>query len=395
MFLKEKKPVTIIAGYLGAGKTTVLNELLKNRGSERYAIVVNDRGSINIDASLVRSSSVYESDVDVVELSNGCICCTLQDAFLAQINDIATQYKVDRILVEASGISDSSALAAGFVEHQKLGLCDRVYLDAMVCVVDADRMCSEFLDASSGSFNVSSGQEEDIVNLVIDQIEFCNIVLLNKCDLLPLNAVEEVRKTIRAFQKDADLYECIQGKVNPDKIFNNGQFDYDKVLTSSRIQSQLYAGKTEDIHDAHGIASFLYEEKDPFDYEKFMTFLKGEYPENIIRAKGYVWFADADTTYVRLFEQAGRNVSITEIPDSAISLDKKKRKRLLRKRLEHANNAFFWYDNRVNQVVFIGKDIDPQLITVKLQACVCKERYAQRLRPTESDAARHSEESTQ
>ena len=380
MFLKEKKPVTIIAGYLGAGKTTVLNELLKNRGSERYAIVVNDRGSINIDASLVRSSSVYESDVDVVELSNGCICCTLQDAFLAQINDIATQYKVDRILVEASGISDSSALAAGFVEHQKLGLCDRVYLDAMVCVVDADRMYSEFLDASSGSFNVSSGQEEDIVNLVIDQIEFCNIVLLNKCDLLPLNAVEEVRKTIRAFQKDADLYECIQGKVNPDKIFNNGQFDYDKVLTSSRIQSQLYAGKTEDIHDAHGIASFLYEEKDPFDYEKFMTFLKGEYPENILRAKGYVWFADADTT---------------EIPNSAISLDKKKRKRLLRKRLEHANNAFFWYDNRVNQVVFIGKDIDPQLITVKLQACVCKERYAQRLRPTESDAARHSEESAQ
>ena len=265
----------------------------------------------------------------------------------------------------------------------------------MVCVVAADRMCSEFLDASSGAFNVSSGQEEDIVNLVIDQIEFCNIVLLNKCDLLPLNAVEEVRKTIRAFQKDADLYECIQGKVNPNKIFNNGRFDYDKVSTSSRVQSQLCAGKTENLQDAHGITSFLYEEKEPFDHEKFMTFLKAEYPESIIRAKGYVWFAGADAAYVRLFEQAGRNISITELSNSALSLDKRKQKRLLKKRSEHVNGSLSWYDKRVNQIVFIGKNIDPQLITVKLQACVYKDQYAQRLRPTESDTARHSEESAQ
>ncbi len=373
MCFREKKPVTIITGYLGSGKTTVLNELLRRKGSERYAVVVNDMGSINIDASLIRSSSVYESDVSMVELTNGCICCTLQDTFMKQINDIAAQHKINRILVEASGISDPSAIAAGFMEYQKSGLCDRVYLDSVVCVVDADRIYSEFLGDPSEPSDASLEQDPDIINLIIDQIEFCNIILLNKCDLLPLNAVEEVRKTIRAFQKDAVLYECIQGQVNPDKIFDNGQFDYDKVLLSSRVQSQLSAGKNEDIHDTHGITSFLYEEKQPFDHEKFTALLENEYPDNIIRAKGYIWFAD-DDMHVQLFEQAGRNASVTEVSNWVAAFDKEERDRLLKEYPEILNDWDPRYGDRINQIVFIGKNLDPQQITAKLQACICKEQ---------------------
>ena len=375
MCFTEKKPVTIITGYLGAGKTTVLNELLKHKGSERYAVVVNDMGSINIDASLIRSSSVYESDVNVVELTNGCICCTLRDTFMNQINDIAAQHKINRILVEASGVSDPSAIAAGFIEYQKSGLCDRVYLDSIVCVVDADRIYSEFLGDPSKPSDASLEQDPDIINLIIDQIEFCNIILLNKCDLLPPNAVEEVRKTIRAFQKDAVFYECIQGQVSPDKIFYNGQFDYDKVLLSSRVQSQLSAGKAEDIHDAHGITSFLYEEKKPFDREKFMVFLENEYPENIIRAKGYIWFAD-DDIHVLLFEQAGRNASVTEVSNWVAAFGGEEREKLLKECPEIANDWDAQYGDRLNQIVFIGMDFDPQQITTRLQACICKSQPA-------------------
>ena len=300
MFGRNKKPVTIITGYLGSGKTTVLNELLKNKGSEKIAVVVNDMGSINIDASLIRNSNICQNDVSMVELSNGCICCTLQDAFMKQICDIANNKQIERILVEASGISDPSAISAGFIEYQKMGLCKNVYLDYIVCVVDADRIYAEFLEDLKDTNNTHTEQDPDIINLVMDQIEFCNTILLNKCDLLPSNTIEQVCRTIRTLQKDADIVKCIQGKVNPDRIFQNKKFDYEKVMQSSRVQEQLLRGHRDEIHDEHGINSFLYEEKKPFDYEKFMEFLENEYPEEIIRAKGYMWFGD-DDIHVQLF----------------------------------------------------------------------------------------------
>ena len=288
MFKRKKKPVTIITGYLGSGKTTVMNELLRNKGSEKIAVIVNDMGSINIDASLIKSTNVAQHDVSMVELSNGCICCTLQDAFMNQINNIADNKDVEKILVEASGISDPSAIAAGFIEYQRMGLSKNVYLDSIVCVADADRIYTEFLDDLKEADSTYADQDPDIINLVIDQIEFCNTILLNKCDLLSADKIEQVYKTIRTLQKDADIIQCIQGKVNPDRIFNNKKFDFEKIMQSSRIQEQLSRGKQEEIQDEHGITSFLYEEKKPFDYDKFMAFLENDYPEEIIRAKGYV-----------------------------------------------------------------------------------------------------------
>ena len=372
MFKRIKKPVTIITGYLGSGKTTVMNELLRNKGSEKIAVIVNDMGSINIDASLIKSTNVAQNDVSMIELSNGCICCTLQDTFMSQINNIADNKDVEKILVEASGISDPSAIAAGFIEYQRMGLSKNVYLDSIVCVVDADRIYSEFLDDLKEADSPYTDQDPDIINLVIDQIEFCNTILLNKCDLLSADKIEQVYKTIRTLQKDADIIPCIQGKVNPDRIFNNKKFDFEKIMQSSRIQDQLSRGKQEEIQDEHGITSFLYEEKKPFDYEKFMTFLEDDYPEEIIRAKGYVWFYD-DDIHVQLFEQAGRNASVTIVSNWLAAFGEKERKRAMR---DHPEIMETWdekYGDRLNQIVFIGKNLNKKQIISRLQTCVHEE----------------------
>ena len=372
MFKRNKKPVTIITGYLGSGKTTVMNELLRNKGSEKIAVIVNDMGSINIDASLIKSTNVAQHDVSMVELSNGCICCTLQDAFMNQINNIADNKDVEKILVEASGISDPSAIAAGFIEYQRMGLSKNVYLDSIVCVADADRIYTEFLDDLKDADSPYADQDPDIINLVIDQIEFCNTILLNKCDLLSADKIEQVYKTIRTLQKDADIIQCIQGKVNPDRIFNNKKFDFEKIMQSSRIQEQLSKGKQEEIHDEHGITSFLYEEKKPFDYDKFMAFLENDYPEEIIRAKGYVWFHD-DDIHVQLFEQAGRNASVTIVSNWVAAFGKKEREREIREHPEILEDWDEKYGDRFNQIVFIGKNLNRDQIISRLQTCVHEE----------------------
>lgn len=375
MFKRKKKPVTIITGYLGSGKTTVMNELLRNKGSEKIAVIVNDMGSINIDASLIKSTNVAQHDVSMVELSNGCICCTLQDAFMNQINNIADNKDVEKILVEASGISDPSAIAAGFIEYQRMGLSKNVYLDSIVCVADADRIYTEFLDDLKEADSTYADQDPDIINLVIDQIEFCNTILLNKCDLLSADKIEQVYKTIRTLQKDADIIQCIQGKVNPDRIFNNKKFDFEKIMQSSRIQEQLSRGKQEEIQDEHGITSFLYEEKKPFDYDKFMAFLENDYPEEIIRAKGYVWFYD-DDIHVQLFEQAGRNASVTIVSNWLAAFGEKEREREIRENPEILEDWDEKYGDRLNQIIFIGKNLDRDQIISRLQICLHEKSLA-------------------
>ena len=369
MFKKNKKPVTVITGYLGSGKTTVMNELLKDKSFQKAAVIVNDMGSINIDASLIKSTNIAQNDISMVELSNGCICCTLQDAFMSQINNIANNKEIEKILVEASGISDPSAIAAGFLEYQRGGMCDNVYLESIVCVVDADRIYSEFLDDLQNLEHAGDGQDPDIINLIVDQIEFCNTIILNKCDLLKSDEIMQVCKSIRTLQKDAEIFQCIHGKINPSRIFQNKKFDYEKIMQSSRIQEQLSRGKQVEIQDEHGIVSFLYEEKKPFDYKKFIDFLQNDYPEEIIRAKGYIWFYD-DDIHVQLFEQAGRNASITIVSNWFAALEKKDREHDMRKHPEIMRDWDDEYGDRLNQIVFIGKRIDKEKVIKKLQRCV-------------------------
>lgn len=379
MFGFTKKPVTIITGYLGAGKTTVLNELLSNTDSKGIALIVNDMGSVNIDASLISKNNVATADTKMVELTNGCICCTLQDAFMTQVEELARNKKVTRIIVEASGISNPASIADGFLmyidTHKKLPF----YLDSIITVVDADRIYTEFLDGlkdkSAARQQEIMDEDPDIINLVMDQIEFCNVVLLNKCDLLPEDKKEQVKNVIRQFQREAQIVECTEGKVSPDKIFAGAKFDYQKVMNSSAMQAALAREKAMDegCVDEYGISSFVYEEVRPFDHEKFTEFVESSYPENIIRAKGYIWFSD-DDVHVQLFEQAGRNASINEVSNWVASFTEEDKQEVIKNYPDVMDEWDETYGDRLNQIVFIGKNIDKKRITAMLDECIEKEQ---------------------
>ncbi len=371
MFKKKKIPVVLITGYLGSGKTTLLNELLRQE-QRKFALIVNDMGSINIDAKLLRQDNVSQMDTSVIELSNGCICCTLRDEFMTQIEELSKQKDIEAVFVEASGISDPSSIAEGFLAYEEMEKKTRIYLSSIVTVVDADRIYKEFLDELEEQISneETDTDDADIINLVIDQIEFCNIIVLNKCDLLTTQQVEEVRKVIRKLQPKAKILKSIHGKVNSEKIIGEQEFNYEEVMNSSIIQKTLNREKEgESFEDEYGISSFVYEEKRPFDYDKLMNFIQNDYPETLIRAKGYVWFKD-DDMHVQLFEQAGRNASVTELSNWVAAFSEKDRQEVFDNYPEVLEEWDEQYGDRCNQVVFIGKGYDKDEICKKLTACL-------------------------
>ncbi|BBF42169.1 putative metal chaperone [Lachnospiraceae bacterium KM106-2] len=365
----DKIPVTILTGYLGSGKTTVMNELIKAQSNKKFALVVNDIGSVNIDAKLIKNSNVHSMDSKMIELQNGCICCTLRDEFMFQLEELAQDEKMEAILVEASGVSNPSSIAEGFMMYKEMHQSSKVYLHSVVTVVDADRIYSEFLDELENHGDHLE-DDPDIINLVMDQIEFCNLILLNKCDLLPASQIEQVKKVIHHIQPQADIIETIQGKVDPAMILESKQFDYEQVYDSSAIQRALNQKneETED-HDEYGITSFVYETRRPFDHKKFMSFIETDYPKSLIRAKGYIWFAH-DDIHVQLFEQAGRNATINEVSNWVASFDEEEQKNVFEQYPEVLEDWDERYGDRLNQIVFIGKAYDKQQIITQLNLCL-------------------------
>jgi len=301
----KKIPVILIIGYLGSGKTTLMQNLVKQE-QRRIALIVNDMGSVNIDAALLNKNRDRIASVEMVELQNGCICCTLRDEFIAEIERISKLPDIEAVFVEASGISEPSNIAASFVVYTEDTPDTNVYLSSVVSVVDADRIYNEFLREISMENDTEEG---DIINLIIDQIEFCNLINLNKTDLLGSEQIEEVTKAIRDIQSEAEIIPAINSEVDTDKILHGKEFDYHSVLASSSIQRALNTNEPTDKEasmDEYGITSFVYEEVRPFDRDKFMAVVY-EYPTELIRTKGYVWFSD-DDVHIQLFEQAETQV---------------------------------------------------------------------------------------
>lgn len=372
MFKKKQIPVVLITGYLGSGKTTFLNEMLRQE-KRKFALIVNDMGSINIDAKLLKQGNINQIDTSVIELSNGCICCTLRDEFMTQIEEISKQKDMEAVFVEASGISDPSSIAEGFLAYEEMKRRTNIYLSTIVTVVDADRIYKEFLADLEEQVNKEESETEDdadIINLVMDQIEFCNIIILNKCDLLAPAQVEEVRRVLRKLQSKAEILESIQGKVNSNRIINGQHFDYEEVMGSSAIEKALKREQNkETCEDEFGITSFVFEEKRPFNYDKLMSFIQNDYPESLIRAKGYVWFAD-DDMHVQLFEQAGRNASVTELSNWVAAFSEKDKQEVFDNYPEVLEDWDEQYGDRCNQIVFIGKNYDQDEICKKLNLCL-------------------------
>ena len=365
----KKKPVTLLSGYLGAGKTTLLNHLLENQKGCRLAVIVNDMGAINVDARLIRSQAAAGLGSQVLELTNGCICCSLREDFMGEIRKIAENDQIDGIVVEASGVSSPMSIADGFEEE---GHSFPAFLDAIVAVADANRLSSEFMEELEQYQEAGeTEEEEDVINLVMEQIEFCNIIILNKCDLLTeaeLNRVEQVVKTL---SPEAELIKTANGVVPPERIYNRRLYDYDRLSCSSALSRALLGEKTEEEEGDYGIRSFVYERRQPFDETLFRDWIKHHYPKEIIRAKGYLWFIQ-DKDQAVLFEQAGNSVAITPISPWVASGTKEEQEQALESYPELLEDWDETWGDRINQIVFIGKLLEEQLIIEALDKCLMK-----------------------
>lgn len=371
-FKMAKKPVTLITGYLGSGKTTLLNEILRQE-KRKVALIVNDMGSINIDAAIIKKNGSAVAQSEMYEMQNGCICCTLRDEFIQQVEKISGNDSIQTVFVEASGISDPGAIAASFLAYEEDQPDTNVYLSNIVTVVDADRIYREFMTDlqnydEKDANNLSSN---DITTLIVDQIEFCNTIVLNKVDLLSEAQVEDVIKIIRDFQPKAEIIKTTHGKVEIDRIVSEQKFNYEMVDSSSAIQKAINSlGDTNrGFTDEYGISSFSYEYKKPFDEKKFMDFITSDFPKELIRAKGYIWFKDRPQD-VLLFEQAGRNSSVMAVAYWVAALDKKTQKECLENDEELKASWDAEYGDRINQIVFIGKNYNKAKIVSRLEECL-------------------------
>ena len=377
---KSKKPVILITGYLGSGKTTLLNNILKQE-KRKVALIVNDMGSINVDAEILKKNGSNVAECPMFELQNGCICCTLRDEFIEQVEKISKLDSIEVVFVEASGISDPGAVSASFLAYEDDNPKTNVYLTSIVTVVDADRIYREFLsdlkhkkeqrDALADQYDLS---QEEISTLIVDQIEFCNFIVLNKCDLLNEDQLKEVEAIVRDFQPRAPIIHSVNGDIDIDKIMTTERFNYGQIESSSAIQkataSLLQTGRRRDsCVDEYGISSFVFETRQPFNRTRFMDFVNNHYPSELIRSKGYIWFSDASRD-VQLFEQAGRNSSVMPVSYWIDALREDQKQAYLAENPEVRENWDSRYGDRENQVVFIGKGYNKDSIRTELEKCL-------------------------
>ncbi len=360
-------PIVVITGYLGSGKTTLMQNILKQE-QRKIALIVNDMGSINIDASILNKTGNQVAQVEMVEMQNGCICCTLRDEFMAEIERLSEDKSVEAIFVEASGISEPSSIAGAFLNYEEMTENTRVYLKAVVSVVDVDRIYREFLHNLTSDEEAEDG---DVINLIMDQIEFCNLMVLNKTDLLTKEQLQEVREGLRSLQQEADMVECVNGDVNLEVILDREDFDFEEVEAYSAVQRALNNCEHDDENacvDEYGISSFVFEERMPFNRNAFNKLVE-DYPESLIRTKGYMWFSD-DWNHVQLFEQAGRNASITELSEWVSAWPKDELDKVLKDFPDIKDDWDETYGDRCNQVVFIGKGYEESEIVKLLYNCI-------------------------
>ena len=389
-------PVLLITGYLGSGKTTLLNRILNNRQGIKFAVIVNDIGEVNIDADLIAKGGVVgQKDDSLVALQNGCICCTLKMDLVEQLNEITSQKKFDYIVIEASGICEPAPIAQTICSIPQIVTNyqghDLPRLDCIVTVVDALRLRDEF--GCGDNLQQEHIGEDDIERLVIEQIEFCNKILLNKASEISAEDLKHLTAIIRAIQPKAEIIPCDYGNIEFSKILDTHAFDFEDVATSAAWVHEVEAQGNEhdedddDEHDEHehhehhhhhddegeaeeyGIGTFVYFRRQPFDLNKFDEFVARCWPKEVIRAKGMCYFDDEyDMCYV--FEQAGKQFNLKQagqwyatMPEEELMLMARNEPGILRDWDEH-------YGDRMQKLVFIGQHLDKKAITEALDTCL-------------------------
>ncbi len=369
-------PVTVLSGFLGAGKTTLLNHILNNREGRRVAVIVNDMSEVNIDADLVRNggADLSRTDEQLVEMTNGCICCTLRDDLLKEVRRLAMSGRFDYLLIESTGISEPLPVAATFDFRDEAGLSlgDVGRLDTMVTVVDAANLLRDYSSTDFLSDRGESLGEDDtrrLVDLLVEQIEFADVVVLNKLDAATPEQVDSARKIIRSLNPEAELVETTFGTVGLDHLLDTGRFDFEKAQTHPLWFKELY-GFADHVPETeeYGIRSFVYRSRKPFRPEPFHQFLSRSWP-GVVRAKGHFWLATRPD-WVGEVSQSGplvRNQALglwwSAIPKERWPQEQSWRDHVL-------GNWDETYGDRRQEIVFIGSDYDEAEIRRQLDSCL-------------------------
>ena len=373
-------PVLLLTGYLGSGKTTLVNRILSNEKGIKFAVIVNDLGTVNIDASLIeKGGMVGRKEESLVALQNGCICCTLKMDLVEQLNEITRQKRFDYIVIEASGICEPAPIAQTICSIPSLGPkyndgTTYAKLDCIVTVVDALRMQSEF--RCGDTLPLRNFDEEDLESLVIQQIEFCNIVLLNKASEVRPADLARVESVIRNLNPGAEIITCDFCDVPLDRILHTGRFNFDEVATSAAwIKAIEGDGELENEEegeaDEYGVGTFVYYRREPLDMNKFDWWVAKRWPSNVIRAKGLCYFADqTDNCY--LFEQSGVQKSIKDAGLWFATMPKDQLAELMLRDKDLSRDWDPVYGDRMQKIVFIGQDMDEKAITEGMDSCLVK-----------------------
>ena len=384
---KKEPPVLLLTGYLGSGKTTLLNRILANEKGIKFAVIVNDIGEVNIDAQLIQDGGVVgQGDDSLVALQNGCICCTLKMDLVKQLNDIINTQRFDYIVIEASGICEPAPIAQTVSTYPKLIDAKLLKygaarLDAIVTVVDALRMRDEF--GLGDKLQEKHLDEEDLASLVIQQIEFCNIILLNKASEISKDELAHLKAVVRAIQPKAEIMECDYGNIELEKILNTQLFDFEKVATSATWIEAMQEEEHEHHHGHHhehhhhhegealeyGIETFVYYRRKPMSLAAFDEYVTSQWPKGIIRAKGMCYFAD-ETETCYLFEQAGKQFNITNAGQWYATMPDNERNALLERNPQLKADWDNKYGDRMQKIVFIGQKLDRAAIEAQLDKCL-------------------------
>ena len=420
---RKEIPVLLLTGYLGSGKTTLLNKILANQKGIKFAVIVNDIGEVNIDAALIEQGGVVgKKDDSLVALQNGCICCTLKMDLVEQLKEIVDMQKFDYIVIEASGICEPAPIAQTICSIPTLGpqyvKNGMLRLDSIVTVVDALRMKDEF--AGGDDLMKDNIDEEDLASLVIQQIEFCNIILLNKAAEVEPKDLDKLKHIIKAIQPKAEIFECNYGDVDLDKIVNTRKFDWETVATSAGWIQEIEAERNEDHHDhddhdddddddehehhhhdhddehehdehdhhhhhhdhdhhhhhddegeaeEYGIGTFVYYSRKPFDLGLFDDFVARKWPRDVVRAKGICYFADErDMCYV--FEQAGKQKTVKQAGQWIATMPKDQLDELLAREEQLRKEWDDKVGDRMIKIVFIGQHLQKEAICKELDKCL-------------------------